>query len=217
MVFPNAWKIPQRQTCSICPKIYSSIQYAKVSRINQSRNVYKRTTQWFLRCCPNEFSVEECLTEIYTKFDIPLERKERPLRIHLLRTFNRFLRRKHDISGLFWEQNCSDFCDRWLLAWEMWSRVRYIPVHKTVYRYQRHCDENLRDTLDNWKINRFRKKSTSATHNYFMVLILSSVYSPAKPVKSSTSMVVEVQEPTKQIYPSFQTLPNNAPNTIWPV
>ena len=31
-----------------------------------------------LRCHSNEFSIEECLTEIYTKLDSPLKLKERP-------------------------------------------------------------------------------------------------------------------------------------------
>ena len=47
--------------------------------------------------------------------------------------------------------------------------------------------------------------------------MLNSVYSPAKPIESSTAIVVEMQEPTEQIYPSVQTQPNNTPNTVPPV
>ena len=50
-----------------------------------------------------------------------------------------------------------------------------------------------------------------------MVSILSSVYSPAKPIESSTPLAVEMQESTEHIYPSIQTLTNNAPNTVSPV
>ena len=60
-------------------------------------------------------------------------------------------------------------------------------------------------------------KKLSATYNLFMVSKLSSVYSPTKPIESSTPMVVEKQESTEHIYPSVQTQPNNIPNTVSPV
>ena len=63
----------------------------------------------------------------------------------------------------------------------------------------------------------FGKVQISATYNLFMVSILSSVYSPAKPIESLTPMVVEMQESTEHNYPSIQTQPNNAPNTVSPV
>ena len=50
-----------------------------------------------------------------------------------------------------------------------------------------------------------------------MVSILNSVYSPAKPIGSSTPIAVEMQESTEHIYPSVPTLPNNSPNTVSPV
>ena len=57
----------------------------------------------------------------------------------------------------------------------------------------------------------------SATYNLFMVSILNSVYSPTKPIESSTPIAVERQESTEHIYPSIQTLPNDAPSTISPI
>ena len=60
----------------------------------------------------------------------------------------------------------------------------------------------------------FGKVLLSATYNLFMVSILNSVYSPAKPIESSTPIAVEMQESTEYIYPSIQTLPNDAPSTI---
>ena len=39
----------------------------------------------------------------------------------------------------------------------MWNLVCYIPLQKTAYWYHRHCDENLRNTSDNWKISQFWK------------------------------------------------------------
>ena len=60
-------------------------------------------------------------------------------------------------------------------------------------------------------------KVLSATYNLFMVSILNSVYSPAKTIKSSTPIAVEMQESTEHIYPSIQTLPNDAPSTISPI
>ena len=57
----------------------------------------------------------------------------------------------------------------------------------------------------------------SATFNLFKVSILNSIYSLTKPIESSTPLVVEMQESTDHIYPSFQTQPNNAPNTVSPV
>ena len=63
----------------------------------------------------------------------------------------------------------------------------------------------------------FGKDILSATYNFFMVLILSSVYSPAKPIESPKSIAVEMQGSTEHNYPSIQTLPNNAPNAVSPV
>ena len=62
----------------------------------------------------------------------------------------------------------------------------------------------------------FGKVLLSATYNLFMVSILNSVHSPAKPIDSPTPIVVEMQEYTEHIYPSIQTLPNNAANTVSP-
>ena len=63
----------------------------------------------------------------------------------------------------------------------------------------------------------FGKVLLSATYNLSMVSILSSVYSPAKPIESSMPIVVEMQESTEHIYPSIQTQPRNAPNIVSPV
>ena len=63
----------------------------------------------------------------------------------------------------------------------------------------------------------FGKVLLSATYNLFMVSILNSIYSPAKPIESSTPIVVEMQESTEHTYPSIQTQPNNVPNTVSPV
>ena len=63
----------------------------------------------------------------------------------------------------------------------------------------------------------FGKVLLSATYNLFMLSILNSVYSPAKPVEFSTPMVVEMQEFTEHIYPSIQTQPKNVPSTVSPV
>ena len=49
-----------------------------------------------------------------------------------------------------------------------------------------------------------------------MVSILSSVYSSTKSIVSSTPIAVKMQESTDLIYPSIQTLPNNAPSTVSP-
>ena len=63
----------------------------------------------------------------------------------------------------------------------------------------------------------FRNVLLSSTHNFFMVSIMSSVYSPAKPIETSTPIIVEMQESTEHNYPYTQTLPKNAPNTVSPV
>ena len=63
----------------------------------------------------------------------------------------------------------------------------------------------------------FGKVLQSATYNLFMVSILNSVHSPAKPIGSSTPTAVEMQQFTERIYPSVPTLPNNSPNTVSPV
>ena len=63
----------------------------------------------------------------------------------------------------------------------------------------------------------FGKVLLSATYNLFMVSILNSIYSPAKPIESSTPILVERQESTEHIYPYIQTQPNNVPNTVSPV
>ena len=60
----------------------------------------------------------------------------------------------------------------------------------------------------------FGKFLLSATYNLFIVSILISVYSPAKPIESSTPIAVEMQGSTEHIYPSIQTLPNKDPNTV---
>ena len=60
----------------------------------------------------------------------------------------------------------------------------------------------------------FGKVLLSATYNLFIVSILNSVYSPAKPIESSTPIAIEMQETTEHIYPSIQTLPNDAPSII---
>ena len=62
----------------------------------------------------------------------------------------------------------------------------------------------------------FGKVLLSATYNLFMVSISNSVYSPAKPIESSTPIAVGIQESTEHIYPSIQTLPNDASSTISP-
>ena len=63
----------------------------------------------------------------------------------------------------------------------------------------------------------FGKVLLSATYNLFMVSILNSVYSPAKPIGSLTPIAVEMKESTEHIYPSVPTLPNNSSNTLSPV
>ena len=63
----------------------------------------------------------------------------------------------------------------------------------------------------------FGKVLLSATYNLFMVSILNSDYSSTKPIESSTPIAVEMQESTEHIYPSIQTLPNDAPSTISPI
>ena len=63
----------------------------------------------------------------------------------------------------------------------------------------------------------FGKILLSATYNLFMLSILNSIYSSAKPIESSTPIVVEMQESTEHIYSAIQTQPNNAPNTVSPV
>ena len=63
----------------------------------------------------------------------------------------------------------------------------------------------------------FGKVLLSATYNLFMVSILNSVYSPAKPIEFSTPIALEMQESTEHIYLSVPTLPNNSPNTVSPV
>ena len=45
----------------------------------------------------------------------------------------------------------------------------------------------------------FGKVLQSATYNLSMISILNSVYSPAKPIESSTTIVVEMQESTEHI------------------
>ena len=57
----------------------------------------------------------------------------------------------------------------------------------------------------------------SATYNLLMISILNSVYSPAKPIESSTPISVQMRETTEHIYPSVPTLPNNSSNTVSPV
>ena len=73
-------------------------------------------------------------------------------------------------------------------------------------------------TLEIHRINgrsvSFGKVLLSATYNLFMVSILNSVCSPAKPIEFSTPIVVEMPESTEHIYPSIQTLPNYATNTV---
>ena len=73
-------------------------------------------------------------------------------------------------------------------------------------------------TLETHRINgrsvSFGKVLISATYNLFMVSILNSIYSPAKPIESSTPIVVEMEESTEHIYHSIETEPNNAPNTV---
>ena len=63
----------------------------------------------------------------------------------------------------------------------------------------------------------FGKVLLSTTYNFFMFSIFNSIYSPAKPIESLTPISVEMQESTEHIYPSIQTLPNKAPNTVSPV
>ena len=63
----------------------------------------------------------------------------------------------------------------------------------------------------------FGKVLLSATYNLFLVSLLKSVFSPAKPIETSTPIAVEMQESTEHIYPSIQTLPNNVPYTVFPV
>ena len=63
----------------------------------------------------------------------------------------------------------------------------------------------------------FGKVLLSATYNLFMVSILNSVYSPAKPIESSTPRALEMQESTEHIYPSVPTVHNISPNTVSPV
>ena len=63
----------------------------------------------------------------------------------------------------------------------------------------------------------FGKVLLSATYNLFMVSILNSVFSPAKPIESSTPIAVKTQESTEHIYPPVPTSSNNSPNTVSPV
>ena len=60
----------------------------------------------------------------------------------------------------------------------------------------------------------FGKVILSAKYNFFKVSILNSVYSPTKPIESSTPISVETHEATEHIYPSIETPPNIAPNTV---
>ena len=98
----------------------------------------------------------------------------------------------------------------------MRNLVRYIPLRKADYKHRHYSDENLRKTSDNRKISQFWKSPTISNVQTFQVFNFSSVYSPATPIESSTAIAVEMQECTEQIYPSIQTLPDNAPNTVSP-
>ena len=60
----------------------------------------------------------------------------------------------------------------------------------------------------------FGKVLLSARYKLFMVSILNSIYSPAKPIESSTPIAVEMQESTEHIYPSNQTQPNKTPKSF---
>ena len=60
--------------------------------------------------------------------------------------------------------------------------------------------------ITGWSVS-FGKTLLSATYNFFMVSILNSVYSPAKPIESSSTIAVEMQESTEHIYPPIQTQP----------
>ena len=103
----------------------------------------------------------------------------------------------------------------WLEKWGIWFAIflfikLIIGIIVTVMR-----------TLEiQWITGRsvsFGKVLLSATYNVFIVSIFSSVHSPAKPLEFSTATAVDLQESTEHIYPSIQTLPNNAPNTVSPV
>ena len=63
----------------------------------------------------------------------------------------------------------------------------------------------------------FGKISLTATYNLFIVSTLTSVYSPAIFIESSTLLIVEMPESTEHVYLSIQTLPNSATNTVSPV
>ena len=60
------------------PKDISPFTTQKFPQSTKAGMYYKRTTESFLGCHSNELSIEECLTEIYTKLNSPLKCKERP-------------------------------------------------------------------------------------------------------------------------------------------
>ena len=100
------------------------------------------------------------------------------------------------------------------MALVLWNLVCYISLHKTDYRFNRHSDENLRKISDNWKISQFWKNfiisHVQPLHSFNSGLSLFT----SGTIESPTPIFVEMQESMEHIYPSIQTLPNNAPNTV---
>ena len=217
MVLSDTRNHPWRQTCSLRPQRHISLHYAEVSPISSSWNVYKRTTQWILGCPTNEFSIKECLTEIYKKLNSSIKCKERPWWIYILRARTDFFVDNMIYPNYFENEFVQTFgtVGYWLEKCGIWFAIflfikLIIDIVVVVMR-----------TLEVHRITgksvNFGKVLLSAAYNLFMVSILNSVYSPAKPIGSSTPIAAEMQESTEHIYPSVPTLPNNSHNTVSPV
>ena len=168
-------------------------------------------------CHPNEFSIKECLIEIYRKPNSPANAKKGPDGYTYYAPRTDFFVDNMISPNYFENEFVQTFgtVGYWLEKCGIWFAIflfvkLVIDIVVTVMR-----------TLEIYRITgrsvSFGKVLLSATYNLFMVSIFNSIYSPAKPIESSTPIVLQMQESTEQINPSIQTQPNNTPNRISPV
>ena len=168
-------------------------------------------------CHPNEFSIKKCLLKITRNLIVPSNAKKGPdgYTYYAHRT-DFFV--DNMISPNYFENSFVQTFGTvgyWLEKCGIWFAIflfvkLIIDIVVTVMR-------TLEIDRTTGRSVSFGKVLLSATYNLFMVSILNSIYSPAKPIESSTPIVLETQESTEHIYHSIHTQPNNTPNTVSPV
>ena len=217
MVVPDTWNHPQSRPAVFAPKDISAFTTQKFSQSAKAGMYTKGQLSDFWDALLISSASKNALQKITRNLIVPSNAKKGPdgYNYYAPRTDffvdnmispnyfeNKFVQSFGTVCH--WLENCGIWFAIFLFIKLIFDIVvlvmRTLEIHRIIRK----------------SVN-FGKVFLSATYNLFMVSILNSVNSPAKPIESSTPKAVEMQESTEPIHTSVPTLPNNSPNTVSPV